>query len=212
MMDIGIKTSGSSLHAMRADSTLLPDDAICAVEALAEAFDTRSIRYALIGGLAVGHRGRPRFTQHVDILLEVPQIVLPALLDDLIERGFTVEPALVIKEYVHEHMASFPFGGVRIRWLKPVLPLYSRTLADAAPMQWTDGHIVRVATAEGLILTKMVSFRPQDQVDIETLLTANRDMIDVQSIRDEWAPFAAMEVERTAWLEAAIDRRVTRKE
>ena len=42
-------------------------------------------------------------------------------------------------------------------------------------MEWTEGHTVRVATAEGLILTKMVAFRPQDQIDIETLLTANRD-------------------------------------
>jgi hypothetical protein len=109
-------------------------------------------------------------------------------------------------------VASFPFGRVRIDWLKPVLPLYSRTLADATPMEWTVGHTVRVATAEGLILTKMVAFRPQDQIDIETLLTANRDTIDVELIRQEWAPFAEVEVERTAWLEAAIARRVIRRE
>jgi len=99
-----------------------------------------------------------------------------------------------------------------IDWLKPVLPLYSRTLADATPMEWTEGHTVRVATAEGLILTKMVSFRPQDQIDIETLLTANRDTIEVQLIRDEWSPFAESEAERTAWLEVAIARRVVRRE
>ena len=50
-----------------------------------------------------------------------------------------------------------------------------------------------MATAEGLILTKMVAFRPQDQVDIETLLTANRDEIDIGLIREEWSPFAATE-------------------
>lgn len=61
-------------------------------------------------------------------------------------------------------------------------------------------------------LTKMVAFRPQDQVDIETLLTANRDTIDVDLIRREWAPFAPTEPERTAWLEAAIDRRVVRRQ
>jgi hypothetical protein len=79
-------------------------------------------------------------------------------------------------------------------------------------MEWTEGHTVRVATAEGLILTKMVSFRPQDQIDIETLLTANRDTIEVQLIRDEWSPFAESEAERTAWLEVAIARRVVRRE
>ncbi len=179
---------------------------------MAEAFDARSIRYALIGGLAFVLRGRPRFTQDVDFLLEVPQILLPGLLDDLIERGCTLDPPVVIKQFVREHVASFPFGRVRIDWLKPVLPLYSRTLADAAPLEWTEGHTVRVATAEGLILTKMVAFRPQDQIDIETLLTANRDRIDIDLIREEWSPFATTEPERTAWLEATIARRVDRRE
>jgi hypothetical protein len=197
---------------MDIDFSLLPGDSVRAVESLTEAFEARSIRYALIGGLTFVLRGRPRFTQAVDFLLDVPQIVLPALLNDLIERGFTLDPAVVIKEYVREYVASFPFGRVRIDWLKPVLPLYSRTLADAAPLEWTEGHKVRVATAEGLILTKMVAFRPQDQIDIETLLTANRDTIDVSLIREEWSPFAATEAERTAWLEAAIDRRVARRE
>ena len=183
-----------------------------AVESLTEAFDARSIRYALIGGLAFVLRGRPRFTQDVDFLIDVPQIVLPKLLDDLIDRGVTLDPAVVIKEYVRESMTSFRFGGVRVNWLKPILPLYARTLAGAAPLEWTAGHTVRVATAEGLILTKMVAFRPQDQIDIDTLLTANRDTIDLDLIRREWAPFAAAEPERTAWLEAAIDRRVVRRE
>jgi Nucleotidyl transferase AbiEii toxin, Type IV TA system len=197
---------------MRVDPNLVPGDSMRAVESLAEAFDARSIRYALIGGLAIILRGRPRFTQDVDFLLEVPQIILPALLDDLVERGFALDPTTVIKQFVREHVASFPFGGVRIDWLKPVLPLYSRTLADAAPLEWTEGHTIRVATAEGLILTKMVAFRPQDQMDIETLLTANRDAIDVALIREEWSPFAATEVDRTSWLESAIARRIVRRE
>jgi len=197
---------------MHADSELLPGDSVRAVESMAEAFDARSIRYALIGGLAFMLRGRPRFTQDVDFLLEVPQIVLPELLGDLIERGFALDPAVVIKQFVQEHLASFAFGRVRIDWLKPVLPLYSRTLADATPLEWTEGHTVRVASAEGLILTKMVAFRPQDQLDIENVLTANRDEIDVDLIREEWAPFSAIEVERTAWLESAIARRVVRRE
>ena len=57
-----------------------PGDSVRAVESLAEAFDARSIRYALIGGLAFVLRGRPRFTKDVDFLLDVPQIILPVLL------------------------------------------------------------------------------------------------------------------------------------
>jgi hypothetical protein len=183
-----------------------------AVDSLSDAFATRCVRHALIGGLAVSMRGRPRLTQDVDFLVDVPQIALPGLLDDLIARGFSLDPAVVIKEFVREHITAFAFGPIRIDWLKPVLPFYARALADASPLEWSDGHSIRVATAEGLILTKMVAFRPLDQSDIETLLTANRDTIDVQLIRDEWSPFAETEGERTAWLEAAIDRRVVRRE
>ena len=125
---------------------------------------------------------------------------------------FSLDRTAVIQQYTREYVASFPFGRVRIDWLKPVLPLYSRTLAEAEPVEWTGGHMVRVATAEGLILTKMVAFRPQDRVDIETLLTANRDTINVDLIRQEWSLFAATEPERTAWLEAVIERRVVRRE
>ena len=109
-------------------------------------------------------------------------------------------------------MTAFKFGRIRIDWLKPVLPLYAHALAGAQTLKWSENHPIRVVTPEGLILTKMVAFRPQDQVDIETLLTANRDTIDVRLIREEWAPFAELEGERTAWLEACIDRRVVRRE
>lgn len=74
----------------------LAGDLITAVERLGEAFDARGIRYALLGGLATMLRGRPRFTQAVDVLLDVPQVALPGLLDDLLVRGFSLDPQTVI--------------------------------------------------------------------------------------------------------------------
>jgi hypothetical protein len=189
---------------MPAETNLLADDLIRAVELLADVLAARSIHYALIGGLATLLRGRPRFTQDVDLLLEVPQLTLPAVLEELAQRGFTFDLATVIREYVQEHMTVLRFGSVRIDWLKPVLPLYARTLADATSMTWTEGHPLRVATVEGLILTKMISFRPQDQADIETLLIANRNEIDSQLIRAEWSAVAKKEETRTDWLENAL--------
>ncbi len=197
---------------MDTERVRLSDELMRAVESLSEAFAARSIRYALIGGLATFMRGRVRFTKDVDFLLDVPQVVLPGLLDDLVKRGFSLDPATVIKEYVQDHVTAFPFGRVRIDWLKPVLPLYAHALSGAETLIWTEGYPIRVVTAEGLILTKMVAFRPQDQIDIDTLLTANRDNINIDLIREEWSPFAATERERTEWLEAAIDKRVVRRE
>jgi hypothetical protein len=193
---------------MPAEHDLLGDELIRAVARLADTFAAHSIRYAVVGGLATALRGRPRFTQDVHVLLDVPQLALPGLLDELAQLGFVFDRATVIREYVREHMTAFRFGSVRIDWLKPVLPLYARTLAEASSLTWTVGHPVRVATAEGLILTKMVSFRPQDQVDIETLVIANRDDLDVGLIRQEWSAVAVGEEARTAWLEETLARLV----
>ncbi len=83
---------------MHADRDLLSDELVRAVDALAEAFAARSVRHALIGGLATSMRGRPRFTQDVDFLIDVTQVALPGLLDDLAGRGFAIEKDVVIGE------------------------------------------------------------------------------------------------------------------
>src|SRR5256885_1073947 len=107
---------------MPAEYDILADELIRAVELLADSFAVRSTRYAIVGGLATMMRGRPRFTQDVDVLLDVPQVALPGLLDELAGQGFKFDTHTVIHEYVQEHMTAFQFGSVRIDWLKPVLP------------------------------------------------------------------------------------------
>jgi hypothetical protein len=52
------------------EDSRLASDLTRAVELLAEAFAAKSICYALIGGLATLARGRPRFTQDVDMLVD----------------------------------------------------------------------------------------------------------------------------------------------
>ena len=94
--------------------------------------------------------------------------------------------------------------------MQPILPLYAEVLNTAKSESWL-GSRLNVATAEGLILTKMVAFRLQDQADIESLLIANRDSIDLELIRAHWSPFVAMEPDRSAWLENSMDRNVPRR-
>jgi hypothetical protein len=192
---------------MDANKESLASDLIRAVELLSETFAERSVRYALIGGLATILRGRPRFTQDVDVLLEVPQLALPPLLEDLSTRGFKLDISTVVSEFVRQHLTTFRFGTTRIDWLKPVLPLYAEALATASYLAWTEGYSLNVASPEGLILTKMVAFRDRDRDDIETLLAANRADINVDAIRRQWQPYADSEPSRTAWLEAAIERK-----
>ena len=50
---------------------------------------------------------------------------------------------------------------------------------------------IRIATAEGLILIKLLAYRAQDVVDIENLVAAHRDTLDLDWIRAEWQTVAA---------------------
>jgi hypothetical protein len=186
-------------------------DLIEVVRQLAVVFGRRQVRHALIGGLAVGLRGRPRATKDADFIVHIPAIALPGLLEELVGDGFQIDVLDVVRRWPVERFTAFWCRGVRIDWMQPVLPIYATVLDTAEVKPWLDTDL-RVATAEGLILTKMVAFRPQDQADMETLLIANRDEIDVAMIRQEWSAVAAGEEARTAWLEAAIARLLSPRE
>jgi Nucleotidyl transferase AbiEii toxin, Type IV TA system len=195
---------------MASETVRLSEELVRGAEILASIFAKRSIPYALIGGLATSMRGRPRFTRDIDFVIEIPQLVLPGLLDELLQNGFTLDRMKIIREFVQQHITAFQYGAVRIDWLKPVLPVYKLAISSATELTWSEHATLRVASAESLILMKMVAFRPQDQLDVVTLLSANRETINVDVVRSEWRPFADGEAERTKWLEAQIATIVTR--
>jgi hypothetical protein len=175
---------------MPIDQPNLPQDLLTALLQCVQALDRLQIHYALIGGVATGYRSRPRFTQDLDFLLDVPQVVLPGLLEDLHARGFEFDMRATIREWTQEHLTTVTFHGLRIDWLKPLLPCYQRVLEEARE-ELLLGFRVRIADPEGLILMKLLAFRRQDQVDIESLLAANRGQLDLDRIRREWAAVAS---------------------
>ena len=152
------------------------------VRRLAVVFARRKVRHALIGGLAVGLRSRPRATKDADFILHVPAMSFPGLLDELAADGFEIDVTDLVRRWSTDRFVVFYRGQARIDWMQPILPLYAHVMDAAESRPWLDTDLY-VATAEGLILTKMVAFRPQDQVDIEHLLIANQDKIDVELIR-----------------------------
>jgi hypothetical protein len=172
---------------------------------LAGIYSRRRVTHALIGGLAVGLRSRPRATKDADFIVSIPALSLPIVLEDLVQDGFEIDVTAMVRRWPVDRFAVFQKGRIRVDWMQPILPLYTHVLDGAESDQWY-GTDLRVATAEGLILTKLIAFRPQDQADIESLLEVNRDMIDVDWIRREWSEVAEGEDTRTNWLESALSR------
>jgi hypothetical protein len=134
--------------------------------------------------------------------------VPPGLLDDLANSGFSLDRTKVLREWVEDRITTFWFGGVRIDWMAPVLPIFSRAISEATLVPGTEGCEIRVAEPVGLVLMTLFAFSPQDQLDIETLLAANRGNLDVDPIRRAWSGKSDGEDERTKWLEAAVARSI----
>lgn len=86
-------------------------------------------------------------------------------------------------------MVALSYRGIRVDWLKPILPAYQHILDHATREDWLDLRI-RVASAEGLILMKLLAARTQDWLDIENLVAANVPSLDVDWIRNEWQTLA----------------------
>jgi hypothetical protein len=190
---------------MAADPQQFPQNLLKALKEFAEAADRSQLRYALIGAVAAGYRSRPRFTQDLDFLLDVPQIVLPAFLEKLRNRGFTFATESAIREWTREHMTTLRFQNVAVDCLKPLLPCYQHILEGARVEVWLEQSI-RIASPEGLIVSKLLAFRTQDQLDIENLLAANRGQLDLDSIRREYIAIMDPDDARLSWFEQAANR------
>lgn len=191
---------------MAAESDRPADPLGAALEDVVAVLADAGIDYVLIGGLATGFRARPRYTNDIDLLLDVPLVALPSVLDRLRELGFEFDTRQVVEEFTRHHMAVLWRDGVRLDWLKPVLPAYRHVLERAAVEPGPTGSI-RVATAEGLILLKLFAFRLQDQTDIEALVSANRDALDLDWIKQEWQTVFDMHDPRMQWLLGQVSAR-----
>jgi len=170
-----------------------------AVGLLARALGARE-DYAIVGGLAVPVRSVPRLTLDVDVMLGVPRIHLPRILESLQEGGFTFDLLAVLTRLRDEHLAKIHYADVPVDLMDALLPAYREVIRLAS---WEDlhGHRMRVASAEGLVFLKLVAFREVDRVDLRSLLAANRGKLNFDIIRDLYTQVGEVGDERWQCLE-----------
>lgn len=173
------------------DDTLPPSSTslMAAFHALVDTFRENQVNYAIIGGLAVIHYGRARTTSDIDALFQVPRTSLPALLEEMQRRGFHLDVHECVRELGETGFTVAEYDGVQIDLLQPVIPAYARALSRAVTVEM-GRRPVRICSLEGLIITKLMAMREQDQVDIRELILAHASSLDVDFIRGELATFA----------------------
>lgn len=156
---------------------------------LARALDARKLPYMLIGGQAVLVHGEPRLTRDMDITLAAETDRLPHLLDLLADLGWPplpedpadfVEQTLVLpcEDKATGIKMDFIFG----------LSKYEHEAVARAEAHVFLGVPVRFATAEDLIIHKVLAGRPRDLEDVEGVLT-KKPNLDLALIRKVLAEF-----------------------
>jgi predicted nucleotidyltransferase len=155
-----------------------------AFKALIATFDQRAIRYAIIGGIATIQHTRVRTTDDIDALLIVSQLAMPGLFESLRDRGFSLEVLDSVREFRDDGLTTIRYKDVLVDLMRPVLPVYAH-IVDRAITASILGHTVRVSSAEGLIVMKLIAMRPQDETDVRDLMAAYVGKLDVEYIRAE---------------------------
>jgi predicted nucleotidyltransferase len=169
-----------------ADDSLPPSGPtlLRAFESLVSILNERKIHYAIIGGLAVIQHTRVRTTDDIDALLSLPQIAMAGFFETLAASGFEVDVEKSIREFRDNGLTTVQFDDVIVDLMRPVLPAYAHVLDRALETQIL-GHAVRISSAEGLIVMKLIASRPQDETDIQDLLASYGDTLDMDYVRTE---------------------------
>ena len=181
-----------------------------AFEALVITLNERGIRYAIIGGLAIIQHTRVRTTDDIDVLLTLQQAAIPGLFEALGKRGFSIDLQKNIREFCEGGLTTIEYAEVIVDLMQPVLPAYAHVL-DRVICADILGHRVWISSAEGLVVMKLISMRPQDEADVQDLVAAYGASLDLDFIRAELETFAKPGDARRAKFETWVETWAGRK-
>ena len=168
---------------MKLDKSLEPFRA--AIESLQQLLNQFNDRGVIIGGVAVGFLGEPRFTADIDAVFllsinEIHQLVTLAQKVDIIPRIPNAEDfarknrVLLFKHHPTATDINISLG---------ILP-FEEEMVERAQTQSFAGLTIRLPTPEDLIIMKAIAHRPKDLNDIRTVADKNPDL-DVHRV-EEW--------------------------
>ncbi|MBI3269948.1 MAG: hypothetical protein HYZ53_13055 [Planctomycetes bacterium] len=169
--------------------------------ALAVALRERGVRHMVVGGLAVAVHGRPRFTRDIDLVVSLSTGNVVDFLRTLASQGFTLqEENLACRLLSPGQVGRAFFGqeGVEERLhvdMMIVLPGYEQQSLGRAKPHKLLGEEFLVASAEDLLLSKLVSGRPIDVADAESIVARKGERLD-HAYLDRWAGELSRELSR----------------
>lgn len=148
-----------------------------ALALLATKLDSARRPYMVIGGLANLRWGKPRLTQDLDVTVVAGEDEVLALLAELAPefRSRTSDPTDFVRSTSVLPVESDT--GVPVDIVLARLELEREAVRRAVPVT-IGGTSVRFATAEDLLLQKIVSERLRDREDAEHIVRRQRGVLD----------------------------------
>jgi len=146
--------------------------------------EQEGVRYVLIGGLAASLRGQPRVTADVDLVIGADVARALRLISSLATSKF--EPFVPDFEEVVKRSFILPsrhrYTGVKVD-MALGLSGFEQQLIDRAEKMAIAGQSVPVATAEDLLLMKVLAGRPRDDQDVHGIIAARGATMDWEYCR-----------------------------
>jgi len=168
---------------MKLDKNLEPFRA--AIESLHRLLEKYNDRGVIIGGIAVGLLGKPRYTADVDAMFllstqEIPQFLELAHVEQILPRINNVEEfARKTRVLLLQHIPT----KMEIDISLGILP-FEQEMVERGSVKSFAKLSARLPTPEDLIIMKAIAHRPKDLEDIRTI-SENNPNLDVARI-EKW--------------------------
>jgi len=155
---------------------------LSALQEISTFLTDHNIQSCLIGGIAVQFRGEPRFTSDIDICilsdLEMQERTIdlilakyPSIVDDPKDLALSAQLLPILVQGITIDL-SFGLTGFEQQVIKRA------SLETVA-----DNFIIKVATSEDLIIFKCLAGRPKDIQDIDSIISKNKSVLDLEYIK-----------------------------
>jgi hypothetical protein len=138
-----------------------------ALQALAEWLDREHVPYMVIGGFAATMWGEPRFTRDLDVTVLVADERLDSVVRQLCS-DFTALVADPLRFVGETRVLPLMVVSTPVDVIFAALPYEEQAIARARTIKLSRRD-VQVCSPEDLILHKIVSPRPRDHDDVESI-------------------------------------------